>query len=261
VVCHPAAAAGESHVRLISFAVRRPRCQPERCRPVLCPCRDGARGCGGASAASAPEPWPLDRRDVRTLRRLISRMPGEPGQRHCPTRFALVAAIGVPCVPASADRRLPRCGGREAPPPLVGGGRGEGFGAARTPPPNPLPQGEGELFLANPTVSFNLDALPLTDLAAAGTSREGAHQDTRQPDAQGSDRVRHVALGAQWQHLWVDNLGKRQIACHAGFGDLLRGEASPARRSGTRRQRCRDWRDGESPASRGRRSDPAQPLA
>ena len=148
MVCHPAAAAGESHVRLISFAVRRPRCQPERCRPVLCPCRDGARGSGGASAASAPEPWPLDRRDVRTLRRLISRMPGEPGQRHCPTRFALVAAIGVPCVPASADRRLPRCGGREAPPPLVGGGRGEGFGAARTPPPNPLPQGEGELFLA-----------------------------------------------------------------------------------------------------------------
>ena len=33
---------------------------------------------------------------------------------------------------------------KQTPPPLEGGGRGEGLRAARTPPPSPLPQGEGE---------------------------------------------------------------------------------------------------------------------
>ena len=37
-----------------------------------------------------------------------------------------------------------RCKAHYTPPPLEGGGWGEGFRAAPTPPPNPLPQGEGE---------------------------------------------------------------------------------------------------------------------
>jgi hypothetical protein len=34
-----------------------------------------------------------------------------------------------------------------SPPPLEGGGQGEGFVPHETPPPNPLPQGEGESFV------------------------------------------------------------------------------------------------------------------
>ena len=84
---------------------------------------------------------------------------GQPLQRHILRMAACSIASLLPVIDRrgaaeGAQRRGERrCGERRrceemSPPPLAGGGWGEGaMGATRPPPPNPLPQGEGETFL------------------------------------------------------------------------------------------------------------------
>ena len=113
----------------------------------------------------------------------------------------------------------------------------------------------------NPTASLILHSWALAGTAAARTTWQGAQQGACEADAQSGDGVRHMALRAQRQRLWVDNRRERQIAGRARRGMVLRGEWSPSRRPGIRRPRCRDWRDGGSRAIRGPRNDRARPPA
>src|SRR5580700_8638878 len=115
--------------------------------------------------------------------------------------------------------------------------------------------------LISPTASLVLFNGPLTCLTAAWTTWQEGNQGTCEPDTQRCDRVRHVALRAQRQHLWVGNRREGQIAGLARDGKVLRGEASPFRRPGTRKPRCKDLRDGESRAIRDLHSVRGQPPA
>jgi hypothetical protein len=70
----------------------------------------------------------------------------------------------------------------------------------------------------------------------------------RQSPSHRCNRVRDVAFRPQRRILWAGNLRVGQIAGTTWRPDLLRGESSPARRSGTRRPQCKGWRDGGSRA-------------
>src|SRR5712671_7556178 len=75
----------------------------------------------------------------------------------------------------------------------------------------------------NPTASFNLPDRALRRLSAAWTTWQCAQQGACEADAQSGDGVRHMALRARRQHLWVDNRRERQIAGGARREDVLRG--------------------------------------
>ena len=67
---------------------------------------------------------------------------------------------------------------------------------------------------------------------AAGTSVERPDDRDREPPTRCCDRVGDVALGSDRRRLWVDNLGEGQFFRASQRRRLLRGELSPARRSG-----------------------------
>src|SRR5258706_212368 len=90
---------------------------------------------------------------------------------------------------------------------------------------------------------------------AAWASRERSDQSGHQTLSHGRDRVRYVPFRPQWRILGVDNLGELKAARTARRNVLLRGESSPARRSGIRRLRCTAWRGDGSRAIAGPRSD------
>src|SRR4029077_2616842 len=101
-------------------------------------------------------------------------------------------------------------------------------------------------------------------LERRGTARApGQAAGKRHDDASsyGRDRVRNVALGADRRRLLVGDFGEWQGLGKPGRNKVLRGESSPARRSGIRRRRCRAWRDGGSRASLGLRSGRDRPPA
>src|SRR3954471_16318428 len=87
-----------------------------------------------------------------------------------------------------------------------------------------------------------MDGSDLVCAGAAWASFETACEGDRQPASHGCDRVGHVPL-------WPDR--ERRGGCNARIGEALRtvrrhllprGEASPARRSGSRKPRCTAWR-------------------
>src|SRR5882762_7594661 len=90
--------------------------------------------------------------------------------------------------------------------------------------------------------------------AATGASRQGFDEAVDQSDAHGCDRVWDVAFRPQGRILWVDNRREGQVFGRAWRNEVLRGESSPSRRPGTRRQRCTWWRGDGSRASRAPRS-------
>src|SRR5258707_10977479 len=96
---------------------------------------------------------------------------------------------------------------------------------------------------------------------AAWASRERSDKSGRQTLSHGRDRVRYVPFRPQWRILGVDNLGELKAARTTRRNMLLRGESSPARRSGIRRLRCTAWRGDGSRAIAGARSDRARPPA
>src|ERR1700738_2726243 len=59
----------------------------------------------------------------------------------------------------------------------------------------------------------------------------------------GCDRVWDVALRPRGRILWVDNRWVSEVSGTAWWNEVLRGESSPARRSGIHRRRCTAWRD------------------
>src|SRR5262245_32329756 len=74
----------------------------------------------------------------------------------------------------------------------------------------------------------------------AWASRQGARERHGEISAHGRDRVRDVAFRPQWRSLWVGNLRERQVSGRTRRHEVLRGESSPARRSGSRKLRCRE---------------------
>jgi hypothetical protein len=91
----------------------------------------------------------------------------------------------------------------------------------------------------------------------ARTSYQGGCEGDDQVSLDCRDRVCDMSFGADRQRLGVDDFWK----CQASRIDRrrrrrLRGEVSPARRSGRHRRRCTAWRDDGSRASRAPRSVP-----
>src|SRR5262249_48966306 len=97
--------------------------------------------------------------------------------------------------------------------------------------------------------------------AAARASWQGLGERMDQARAHGGDRVWNVAFRPQGRSLWVDNLRVGQASGRAWRSKRLRGESSPARRSGNHRPRCTAWRDDESRAIRALHNGRARPPA
>jgi hypothetical protein len=94
--------------------------------------------------------------------------------------------------------------------------------------------------------------------SATRASRQGFDDRVDQAHAHGCDRVRNMAFRPQGEILWVDNGRVSQPSGAAWCNEVLRGESSPSRRSGSRRLRCTSWRDDESRATRALRSGRAR---
>src|ERR1700757_2102028 len=84
---------------------------------------------------------------------------------------------------------------------------------------------------------------------ATRASREGRGEGDDKTSADGCDRVRHMAFGADRRRLGVGNRREGQIPRRAGCKAVLRGKGRRVRRSGSRRRRYRVWRGGESRAT------------
>jgi hypothetical protein len=94
--------------------------------------------------------------------------------------------------------------------------------------------------------------------AATRTSWQASYERVNQANAHRCDRVRNVAFRPQGGILWVDNLRVEQASGMARRDEVLRGESSPSRRSGSRKLRCTSWRDDGSRATRALRSAQAR---
>src|SRR5215467_8854973 len=94
--------------------------------------------------------------------------------------------------------------------------------------------------------------------AAARTTGQALGERIDQSPAHGCDRVRDVTFRPQGWLLWVDNRRVAQAPWAARRNEVLRGESSPARRSGIRRLRCTASRGDESQAIDAPRSARAQ---
>jgi hypothetical protein len=90
--------------------------------------------------------------------------------------------------------------------------------------------------------------------SATWTSWQGFDECVDQADAHGRNRVRNVTFRPQGRIPWVGNRRVRQLPGAARRYEVLRGESSPARRSGIRKLRCTSSRDDGSRASRALRS-------
>src|SRR5882757_10653967 len=93
-----------------------------------------------------------------------------------------------------------------------------------------------------------LPQLPKVWSVAARTSWQSSDDGVDQSYSHGGDRVWNVSLRPQGELLWVGSLWIWQVSGIARRDELLRGESSPVRRSGSRRPRCTWSRDCESQA-------------
>src|SRR4051812_34230395 len=77
-----------------------------------------------------------------------------------------------------------------------------------------------------------------------GTSRQGGCEGDDQVSADRCDRVGDISFGTDGRRLGVDDFGERQTSrINRRHCRRLRGEPSPAQRSGRRKPRCTRWRD------------------
>jgi hypothetical protein len=124
------------------------------------------------------------------------------------------------------------------------------------------PRGSFLRHLPSLTVSQTSMSVPSCDWGrAAWATRWRCGESGRQSPSHRCNRVRDVAFRPQRRILWAGNLRVGQFAGTTWWPDLLRGESSPARRSGTRRPQCKGWRDGGSRAIPALQNAPARPPA
>src|SRR6202048_1639860 len=111
------------------------------------------------------------------------------------------------------------------------------------------------------TASENTAPVPFESAYAIWTSWQHSCDRDDQALMQRGDRVGNVTLGPDRRRRGVGNYREWQVFCVSQRNEVLRGESSPVRRSGTRRLRCKVCRDDGSPATRGPRSARGRLLA
>src|SRR6195256_3780488 len=111
------------------------------------------------------------------------------------------------------------------------------------------------------TASENTAPVPFESAYAIWTSWQHSCDRDDQALMQRGDRVGNVTLGPDRRRRGVGNYREWQGFLVFQRNEVLRGESSPVRRSGTRRLRCKVCRDDGSPATRGPRSARGRLLA
>src|ERR1700732_4158102 len=118
-----------------------------------------------------------------------------------------------------------------------------------------------QVSATNCTASENTAPVPFESGYAIWTSWQHSCDRDDQALMQRGDRVGNVTLGPDRRRRGVGNYREWQVFCVSQRNEVLRGESSPVRRSGTRRLRCKVCRDDGSPATRGPRSARGRLLA
>src|SRR5229473_468137 len=143
----------------------------------------------------------------------------------------------------------------------LGAGR-HGVVSATDGPPSPRP---AMFYLTGIRSSLTVsqeDGFAALDFpGAAWASRQTLGERDDQSPAQGCDRVWDVAFGSDRGRLWVDDRREAQAPGGERRHEIPRGESIRARRSGSRKRRCRVWRGDESLAIPGLQNARARSLA